>query len=574
MSLIGARLAFRRPMRQSLIGLIPVIPSVGDEDYTPVPLTTCIDVTAAPYNCVHDASAAPSTTVLDANRTGLQAAIDAAIAAGGAKICIPAGYDIPYNRSPTSGHTWGLRIPSTNTYEISFCGEGATLRASRATGTSQFEGIRVLGTGPVRFHGITFSQRGMGTSVEQQHMVQLGDGSSYGARDVLFQNCRFVNGVGGDGIRLIGSGTTDTSLVQDVMIAACRFDACDRSGVSVQRGVRRVTITGCNFSGSGDQEIDFEPTGSGTLGEFVISNNVITSTNASALAVTLVGQGGVEDDYNNRSAFVNNVVTGKIMARKLKHCTISGNRVNTTATNGAEGSIFLSNVCEDVDVSGNYVRRASGVTAGECISVVYDSEAQPKNVNILFNTVVQETEAIAVKIDSVDGFEVVGNVVKAAMTTTSFGGIIVANDGASVANFPNAGIVAMNSVINTGAGLGSSGIGFIGDATYPAKRCVITENYVGNWTYGIRLQARSGTVPTAFVSLPLIDSNDTVGCTNPLPTNPFRVGGNQGDTIIVRGSGTPEAVITAPVGSIYYNTAAGTVYRKTSGTGNTGWVTP
>lgn len=37
------------------------------------------------------------------------------------------------------------------------------------------------------------------------------------------------------------------------------------------------------------------------------------------------------------------------------------------------------------------------------------------------------------------------------------------------------------------------------------------------------------------------------------------------------GSGTPEGSVTGPVGSGYTDTDDGTVYSKTSGTGNTGW---
>ena len=49
-----------------------------------------------------------------------------------------------------------------------------------------------------------------------------------------------------------------------------------------------------------------------------------------------------------------------------------------------------------------------------------------------------------------------------------------------------------------------------------------------------------------------------------------------GNNIIVRaGSGTPEGVITANVGSLFLRTDGGattTLYVKTSGTGNTGWT--
>ena len=44
---------------------------------------------------------------------------------------------------------------------------------------------------------------------------------------------------------------------------------------------------------------------------------------------------------------------------------------------------------------------------------------------------------------------------------------------------------------------------------------------------------------------------------------------------VTSGAGTPEAAVTAPVGSLFLRTdgaAATTLYAKTSGTGNTGWT--
>lgn len=37
------------------------------------------------------------------------------------------------------------------------------------------------------------------------------------------------------------------------------------------------------------------------------------------------------------------------------------------------------------------------------------------------------------------------------------------------------------------------------------------------------------------------------------------------------GSGSPEGVVTAGVGALYYDTANGMTYYKMTGTGNTGW---
>lgn len=54
----------------------------------------------------------------------------------------------------------------------------------------------------------------------------------------------------------------------------------------------------------------------------------------------------------------------------------------------------------------------------------------------------------------------------------------------------------------------------------------------------------------------------------------FRLGSETGP-LFVSGSGSPEGVVTAPVGSEFKRTDGGagtTMYIKESGVGNTGWV--
>lgn len=48
-----------------------------------------------------------------------------------------------------------------------------------------------------------------------------------------------------------------------------------------------------------------------------------------------------------------------------------------------------------------------------------------------------------------------------------------------------------------------------------------------------------------------------------------------GGVLIKVGTGTPEAAVVAPIGSLFLNLSGGvstTLYVKTSGTGNTGWT--
>lgn len=40
----------------------------------------------------------------------------------------------------------------------------------------------------------------------------------------------------------------------------------------------------------------------------------------------------------------------------------------------------------------------------------------------------------------------------------------------------------------------------------------------------------------------------------------------------VTGTGSPEGVVTAPAGTVYYDTASGSFYVKGSGSGSVGWV--
>lgn len=538
-----------------------------------MPLTTCIDITAAPYNCVHDASANPSVTVLDANRTGLQAAIDAAHAAGGAKLCAPAGYNIPFNRTTTPGASYGVVI--TSTYPIVFEMEGVTLRMNRAAGVNDFYGIQVISQGGVKFKGVTFSQYGLFDGSEQQHMVQCGDGSTTGARFVDFINCKFHQGVGGDGIRLLGFGTSDTTMVQDIRVMDCEFLNCDRSGVSSQRGCRRVTIRGCRFQGTVDQDIDFEPTGSGTLGQYVITDNTIIRAGNGSGSVTLTGQGST--DANERSIFANNNITGgRVSARKVKNLIVTGNQINTGASSNIDAALDFGSYGPGIVISNNVVIRPATSAAGIGILLEYDTE-RPEDVTVEANRVIQETNAIGIKVDSAKRVSLIGNHVTCTYSVAGEHGILVAADGATAYGHENVVQIIGNSVEAT-ASMPDNGIRVVGHTTYKAT-AVIIGNDVRNCTTGISAGNRVGgdPVPSGFTSPVLIADNTIRNCSTPISAGSYYCkGGNGGDIMDLVGSNDPEGTAYAPVGSTYRRTSNGTVYRKTSGTVavNTGWVTP
>ena len=81
-----------------------------------------------------------------------------------------------------------------------------------------------------------------------------------------------------------------------------------------------------------------------------------------------------------------------------------------------------------------------------------------------------------------------------------------------------------------------------------------------------------------------IDVNGNVGIGIAAPTSsvelvaiggPLRIGATGQAVKLIPGSGSPEGVVTASIGALYFNVAGGastTLYVKTSGTGNTGWT--
>jgi len=520
---------------------------------------------------ISDASDLPTSATMDRNRVALQRAIDDAIAAGGGKICFPAGHNFPINRSTVLSNGWGVSVPSSNITELSFSGEGATIRFGRATGQGKFVGIQVMGTGPVRFHGITFSQKGIATMAEQQHMVQLGDGRVRGARDVLFYNCRFANGVGGDGIRLLGSGSTDSSLVQDIVVDNCAFVGCDRSGISFQRGVRRVLVTGCSFSGTIDQDIDCEPTGAGLMGQIkIIGNTFLRDGNGSA-SVTLTGQGGT--DVNDQIVFANNVVYGgQLKVRKVSNLLITGNTINTGAATGSTAAIEIGNYARNVTVSNNAVTRPATSSAGGVIEVLYE-ESRPENVHISGNTLVQDTpDKAAVKSDSAKTITINDNII-----VCSVGGvpaITVANDGSTAYGYENNARVINNAIAFTGSA-GSHGIQVIGNQIALATASV-TGNDVVNCVTGVSIAVRGGgAAHLGFTAPPVVAHNTLRDCATPVSTgggSHYTIGGNAPHVCDSLGSVAPEGIVVAKIGSTFRLTTTGVRYLKTSGTGSTGWI--
>jgi len=98
-----------------------------------------------------------------------------------------------------------------------------------------------------------------GGYAEQQHLINVIAGSRrITVERVVVRHPRLAPSGGGDCLRLVGSAAEP---VENVAIRHVTALYCDRSVIGLQRAVKRVTIEDVLAVGTGDQDIDMEPTG-------------------------------------------------------------------------------------------------------------------------------------------------------------------------------------------------------------------------------------------------------------------------------------------------------------------------
>lgn len=158
-----------------------------------------------------------------------------------------------------------------------------------------------------------------------------------------------------------------------------------------------------------------------------------------------------------------------------------------------------------------------------------------------------------------------------ANTNTTLSGLTFQSTNSS-GNFQS-GFIGV--VSNSGAGAFAPEMVFgqrTGSATYAERMRITSAGAVGinETTPGAELDVKGTSAVTG----------SALRVRNSTPSTVFQVDNNGDVTLfngvkLVSGSGSPEGVVTAPTGSMYLNTAGGTIttlYIKTSGAGSTGWT--
>jgi hypothetical protein len=336
----------------------------------------------------------------------IQATIDAAVASGD-DVCLGDGV---WELERTKGlgslyvHTGPLTIRGT--------GPRSILRLLGDGKDSDWHAIHIRGPNAreIILRDFAIDSLGSYNTDEQTHLIEIGPGS----RDVIVYNMtlgpmrrpdqRVGQGAGGDCIRLLGNPGKE---VENVVITRSRFVDCDRSGIGIQRSVRNLVIARNVDTGTGDQPIDFEPTGQGSVEDVVMVDLEIrrTMTAQGAWAVTI---GGTRKDLASRIVLTRSKLEGGgILILNARDVDILDNQI--THGPGGRPTIHIIRNVERVRLANNRITRPRTSPAGNLINLSEHSSHAPRSIAIVNNELRQETAGFVVDSSSVRDLRICRN---------------------------------------------------------------------------------------------------------------------------------------------------------------------
>lgn len=329
--------------------------------------------------------------------------------------------------------------------------------------------------------------------------------------------------------------------------------------------VDRESIASASVAGGGIQVHGYSTAPYEILGARIVNNDIRLPTNPTASSIcievwhdcpraviagntTSGGSMGISVDGSDFSAVTGNTVYGQkangIEIAGSEYCAVSGNAIDgnalgtvgiicsnsNTGYNSITGNVVSGCTSRAIKVqtspfstvSGNVVKQA----AGYAVEILSSSD----DCTIVGNAIDGQNAATkAIVLDTTDEVTVTGN---RMADFTQHGIFVTASTSVTLVNIALIG----NSISNCNVPIGSS---FSGGAAYGA---------------GVRS---------------IGNANVTSGGKS------YDVLSHQSDVKVAWGSGSPEGVVTAGIGSVYHRTDGGagtSQYKKESGTGSTGWV--
>ncbi len=492
------------------------------------------------------------------------------------------------------------------------------------------------GASNIGFHGLTLTQTGSTNMPEQSHILHpgedcsdiriwdceigptiagdgirvLGDSNGQGSvTDLSIIRCQFVD--------CVRAGVSFQRYAQDVTIAACHFTG----GTDQQIDFEPTGGTFVADAGSGATTI-VDAAANFTLMGIVAGDKIYNQTENKAVHVVSVDSATQLTVTAGCTSFVGDTYA---FAKRLKGIQIIGNRLvrgsNTAQIlmtlngddiivqgNYIEGAIFglylndsqiVGNIIDDpiatsldshasinfikgngnLTIADNYIKNGGNSTDfGKAIQISHQSSEQPDSVAIHDNTIYLTQKGTGINCAGVANPTVMGNTLvhNVPGSTGDSAGIVVA----SASGMTVARAVVLNNVMRAIGGTWDKGIK-ISASTNAVTSCIIGGGSIDNAVEHIDLpETAGGTFTNPPVLVPILC--DAGQITEP-PSLPWiqlaGIGGsavttNSRKPAVFWGTGDPDTVLTAGLGSTAQRRDTGDWYRKLKNTTATGWHSP
>jgi len=338
------------------------------------------------------------------DRVAIQAAIDAAAAAGRGTVCLDSGR-WTVERAPAGSYdrfaalsTHGAHLTITGT------GPGTVLELPGDQGGGATSVISLdPGASDITVQGLTIDTSAATNTDEQTHAIEIGSSvcsagngtcampvTDVTIRDVRFQHpASTVSGVRkGDCVRLLGN--TAATMVKRVTIIGSSFLSCARSGIGVQRNVTSLAVLGNHFGERiGDTPFDSEATGGDWDDGLRLEGNSFANAPATFSATITT--------YRHATVTGNTFADRGIFLYRTQDVVVSDNTFDVTAADGY-GVIESENVASGVKIDNNSVRRHGAPGPG--IRVTPHSGGIPQHVTITNNTISVDGDSSGIVVES------------------------------------------------------------------------------------------------------------------------------------------------------------------------------
>jgi hypothetical protein len=421
------------------------------------------------------------------DRLAIQAAIDAAIA-DGKPVCLPAGR-LHATKRPEPGTS---NIPSLKVSgaRVTIRGQGAgseiaMLGASGGPG-SDWTLLELKGSDH-RVTDLMLDGSERTNTGEQTHLIVVAKGSDGVRLDHLTLNLPDIGGgsSGGDCIRLLGEVAEP---VRNVAISDVTALACDRSALQFQRAVYDVWVDRFVSRQVGDQAVDMEPTGVGGIANVTLRDSTLNTGRGTGISISVSGNAPGEEASG---VLLERVTTddGGVYGYCSKDLTISASTIRVADTVG----LNIRKCGSGARIIGSTIERLAGATSGPVVLFEKHNSGWPSDSAIIGSTVIQRSDAGAIKYAPGDGVLIAGSVVECAgPSANTWIGVTVE---ASTENSRRIRLTGNNVRGNCkyGFNLGASG-------GYTLGAVAIVGNAIEASTAGVRF----GAAPTVT---PIVDGN-------------------------------------------------------------------